>query len=60
MTIVAKAYQIVVIKCKFRVLFVMLDMVNNFCFSLSAISLTALTLIAVTSEDSRTLALPSL
>lgn len=51
MTIVAKAYQIVVFQCEFRIFVIVLDVMYNLCFSLSAVSLAPLALISVTSQD---------
>ena len=59
MAVVAKANEIAVIECQLRVFIIVLDVMNGNSFSLPAVSLTPLTHISVTSEDSSAFMFPA-
>ena len=58
MTIVAKANQIIIFQCQFRVFIVMLDMMYDLCFSQPSVSFAPLAHIAVAPEYHCSLVLP--
>lgn len=58
MTSLAKAYQIIAIKCKFRIFVIVLDVMHGSSFTLPAVSLAASALVSVPPQDALPLALP--
>lgn len=60
MTITTKAYQIAAFQSQLRVFIVVLDVMNDLCFSLPSIPLAALALVAVAPEYLRSFSLPVL
>ena len=57
-TSLAKAYQIIAVKCKLGIVVIVLDVMHGSRFSLPAVSLAPLTLVLVAAQYRRTLAFP--
>ena len=58
MTSLAKAYQIIAIKCKFRIFVIVLDVMHGSSFTLPAVSLAASALISVAPQYRFSFSLP--
>ena len=58
MTSLAKAYQIITVKCKLRIFFIVLDVMHGSRFTLPAVSFASLTFVTVAAQYCRTLVFP--